>query len=157
MSSWLEEAHKKLAGLPRWVTLSQIALDTGLQVSWLSAFASGKISDPGIRKVQKLNDYLDLLPTKLKPTRIKFGEQYRAHPDNDSAGVYIIWANDLCVYVGTSQGMLTRLCDHTNNDKILAYKPTHIDLIHVDDNGYRKELERIKIKSLNPVVNIKGR
>lgn len=35
-----------------------VYVDTGLDPSWLSQFASGKLKDPGVNKVQKLYEYL---------------------------------------------------------------------------------------------------
>ena len=34
------------------------AKDTGLQLPWLQALADGKINDPGVVKIEKLNKYL---------------------------------------------------------------------------------------------------
>lgn len=58
MTNWLEETQALLSAVPRSVTLSQIAAEADLQLSWLSAFQAGKIEEPGIKKVQKLYDYL---------------------------------------------------------------------------------------------------
>lgn len=44
---------------PRTLTYEQIANDTGLKVSWLEALASGRIPDPGVRKVETLYAYLN--------------------------------------------------------------------------------------------------
>ena len=55
---WLEETRALLRKAPREITLTRIAHDTGLQLTWLSAFERGKMIDPGIRKVQKLYNYL---------------------------------------------------------------------------------------------------
>lgn len=157
MSNWLDDTHKKLLSLPRWVTLSQIAQDTGLLVSWLSAFSGGKISDPGIQKVQKLHDYLSQLPVKLKPARLPFSEIHPIHHLSDSIGVYIIWANEKCVYVGTSGRMVKRVCDHKKNELIMSHNPTHVDFLYTDENESAEFLERVKIKSLQPIVNKKGK
>lgn len=158
----LEDTQNKMAALPRWVSLSQIAKDTELQVSWISAFAANKIEDPGVKKVQRLFDYLQIIQYEKKPTRICFGEQYRSHPNEGFEGVYIIWSGSVCVYVGTSQNMMHRLCDHKFNEKIVDKNPTHIDLIYVDEYATeqkgeaRRNLEKMKIKSLKPLLNKTG-
>jgi len=38
-------------------TWQRICTDTGLDYSWLSKLALGKIGDPGIHKMQRLADY----------------------------------------------------------------------------------------------------
>ena len=37
----------------------RIAQEAGLTYSWISKFATGQIQNPGIRKIQTLNDYLN--------------------------------------------------------------------------------------------------
>lgn len=32
--------------------------DTGLSYDWLSSLSQGRIGDPGIKRIQKLNEYL---------------------------------------------------------------------------------------------------
>ena len=157
MSKWLNDTHKMLNDLPRWITLSQVSSDTGLLVSWLSAFGRGDIKDPGIKKVQILNDYLQNVPLYSKPVRIKFGEQRRFKTnEQDAAGVYIIWANDVAIYVGRSKLVMKRVCDHVHNPEIMNEQPTHIEFIYVDDYHARNKLESDKIKTLQPKVNKKG-
>jgi len=155
--TWLDDTRARLQAAPRWLTLSQIATDTGLQVSWLSAFAGNKITDPGIQKVQALYDYLCIVPTGSKPERIKFAEHKNYPADDAAAGVYVIWSNDLCVYVGTSHKMFKRLRDHARDAHIMQHGPTHVDLVYVDGNDVQRHaLERTKINALAPVVNVQG-
>ena len=37
-----------------------IVEQTGLEYSWLTKLAQGKISDPGVKKIQKLADYMGI-------------------------------------------------------------------------------------------------
>ncbi len=54
----LDKTLKLVRERPRTLTYDQIASDTGLKVSWLEAFAGGRIPDPGVRKVETLFAYL---------------------------------------------------------------------------------------------------
>lgn len=155
MSTWLEQTREKLRDAPRWLTLSQIAAEADLQVSWLSAFAADKITDPGVTKVQRLHDYLCLVPTERRPERIKFDE-HKDYPTHQLAGgVYIIWSDKTCVYVGTSHKMFKRLRDHARDERIMKHNPTHVDLIYAEGDAHA--LEMVKIKALKPVVNVRGK
>jgi len=42
----------------------QIAEATGLDYDWLHQVARGVINDPGVRKIEKLHDYLSTLPVE---------------------------------------------------------------------------------------------
>jgi transcriptional regulator with XRE-family HTH domain len=53
-----EETLKLLENRPRKLTYAQIERDIGVNESWLRQLASGKIDDPGVKKIQKLNIYL---------------------------------------------------------------------------------------------------
>lgn len=54
----LEETQALLRDAPRQLSYVKIAQANGLSVAWLSEFAKNKNKDYGIKKVQKLNDYL---------------------------------------------------------------------------------------------------
>ena len=56
--SLIDRTHKMWQCRPRNLTVEQIALDTGLTESWLYSFAGRKAQDFGIRKVERLYDYL---------------------------------------------------------------------------------------------------
>lgn len=58
MSKLLEDTHKLLEALPRSVSLIEIAKNTGLKITWLSALSRNQINDPGVKKVEKLHNYL---------------------------------------------------------------------------------------------------
>lgn len=45
-------------------TWRAICRKTGLDYSWLTKFAEGKIDDPGVRKIQLLADYFRRNPRK---------------------------------------------------------------------------------------------
>jgi transcriptional regulator with XRE-family HTH domain len=53
-----ETTLRLLGNLPRTITAKQVAEGAGLSEAWLSRFASGTISDPGVDKVQALHDHL---------------------------------------------------------------------------------------------------
>src|SRR5690606_30326752 len=98
MSKMLKDTHKMVASVHRWVTLTQVAKETGLLISWLSAFNKNEIDDPGIKKVEKLYNYLKILPTLEKPSVIQFSEISRIHHIDDKSGIYIIWSEKTCIY-----------------------------------------------------------
>lgn len=154
MPTWLDDTRRQLSDAPRWLSLSQIAQDTGLQVSWLSAFAADKMKDPGITKVQALHDYLAIVPCDLRPERVKFGEA----PTSDfRAGVYIVWGDKDCLYVDHSDDMASALVANTANNLFSGYEPTHVDLIYTGDGTdnvrRRYALTQTKTKALSPVLN----
>lgn len=158
MTTWLEDTQELLASAPRWLSLSQIAQDTGLQVSWLSAFATHKVQNPGITKVQVLHDYLSVVPRHIRPERIKYGE-HKTYADTATcrAGIYVIWSDKTCVYVGNSGDMFKRLDDHWLENRIKLHNPTHVDLIYTGEKTEfdmrRHELQHIKIRALAPLEN----
>lgn len=43
---------------PRDVTYTKMAEAIGCSVAWISRFADNKIPDPGVRRVQRLHDFL---------------------------------------------------------------------------------------------------
>lgn len=43
---------------PRNVTYTKMAEAIGCSVAWISRFADDKIPDPGVRRVQRLHDFL---------------------------------------------------------------------------------------------------
>ena len=169
MVNWLKETQAKLAAVPRWVSLTQIADEAELQISWLSAFAAGKIDEPGIGKVQKLYDYLLLARRFKRPERLTFDELMKLTApllSSDLPGVYIIWENDLCLYVGVSNGIITRIKHHRHTGKLQNYNPTHVDIIYTENDEaadvytlprVRHKLEAIKIKTLQPILNKLGK
>ena len=164
MPTLLEETERLLVALPRWVTLTQVSHDTGVKLSWLSAFASGKISDPGIKKIQTLYNYLSILPVTRKPVEIEF-RSFRELPPNE-AGVYEIWAGETCLYVGASCNLQNRLKNHFYSILFSEHKDTAIVKItwfppfsFTEFNEARKQtyaFERLKIKTLRPLYNQSG-
>ena len=152
MKTWLEKTQQQLRNAPRWLSLSQIAQDTGLKVAWLSSFAAGHIKDPGIKKMQTLHDYLTVSPYQMRPERVRYGETpnsaYRA-------GVFIVWETDFCLFVGQSDDMESALS--AQRDLFRDYKPTHVDFIFTGDgkdgDERRDALAKIKVTSLRPVLN----
>ena len=169
MQNWLEETKAKLNAVPRWVSLTQIADEAELQISWLSAFAAGKIDEPGIGKVQKLYDYLCLSAQFKRPERLLFSniiEMNSSSRHDQLHGVYVVWENDTCLYVGVSNDIIRRVKEHAYNGKLQNHKPTHIDIIYTEDDEaadvyklprVRHKLEAIKIKTLQPILNIAGK
>lgn len=155
MSKMLTETQKMLKSVPRWVTLTQISKETDLQITWLSALARDAISDPGVKKIEKLYDYLKLLPTLDKPEFINFSDICTIPPQQDMRGVYVIWAGDLCVYVGVSNAIFKRLMQHRNKPEFLKHNPSKVQMFKIDDYKQRLHFEKMKIKSLKPIENRK--
>lgn len=160
MSNWLEDTYRRLAEVPRWITLSQIAQDTGLQVSWVSAFAAKKIEEPGIVKTQRLHEYLSNIDKFARPSRMNFAAALEIDPHTEeSSGVYIVYAGNVCLYVGSSKQIFKRLRDHARKRDFMAETPTHVDLQFIGDDAYgnlRRSIERARIKALKPKFNVMG-
>ncbi len=81
------------------------------------------------------------------------------------AGLYAIFKNDVCMYVGQSQNLASRLSQHLSGkyssaDKVLIYSVTSNGFIDFFDRAKdsRKNIlennERIMIKELQPVENL---
>lgn len=51
----LEQRAKRLS-------LRKISAGSGVNLHWLGKFVQGKFDDPGVKKIQKLHDYLISLP-----------------------------------------------------------------------------------------------
>ena len=60
--SLYDETIGLLKGCPREVSLAHIARETGLGEAWLSDILRDPDRDPGVKKIQKLHDYLVTLP-----------------------------------------------------------------------------------------------
>lgn len=162
MPTLLESTEKMLAALPRWVTLSQVASESGVKLSWLSAFASGGIEDPGVKKVQAIHDYLSVLPTNTKPSKIAYADAFMILPGSKRhdfvSAVYEIHAEDQCLYVGSTGNFGLRIRQHRQKKKFDGFNPCFVVLSHFEDGDTIKmqTLERAKIKALRPVLNVKG-
>jgi hypothetical protein len=57
-TSLFERTKALVEAAPRHITLTVMARETGLTVSWISRFAAGKFPNPGVHHVQALHDYL---------------------------------------------------------------------------------------------------
>lgn len=160
MSNWLEDTYRRLAEVPRWITLSQIAQDTGLQVSWVSAFAARKIEEPGIVKVQRLYEYLTNVDKFSRPSRINFAAALEVDPHTEgTSGVYSVYAGNICLYVGSSKQVFKRIRDHARKRDFMSEEPTHIDFQFIEDDAFgklRQAVERARIKALKPKLNVMG-
>lgn len=162
MPTLLDETVEKVRSLPRWVTLSQVANESGVKLSWLSAFASGLIEDPGVKKVQALHDYLSVLPLNHKPQKLAFRDLRNILPGGRDVphlcAVYEIWGKS-CLYVGSSGNVGRRLREHERRSELLALCPEYVVLTYFEDreNLQMSKLERFKIESLKPVLNVTGK
>ena len=58
MHDFMAETVELLRTRPRAVTLKMMADDLHINVNWLKALLSGRITDPGIKKLTKIYDYL---------------------------------------------------------------------------------------------------
>ncbi len=54
----LARTQQLVANAPRHVTQRMMAQAAGVSDAWISRFIEDKIPDPGVRRVQKLHDYL---------------------------------------------------------------------------------------------------
>lgn len=158
----LETTQRKLRNTPREITLTLISQETGLSLSWLSDFSTNKLDDPGIRKVQRLHDYLFLerpmpvSPLKWEKEILKLIPDYRSLR-NDLLlfmSVYMIYRQEDCLYVGVSNALRTRLLSHYSSDRMQAAKPTHVELKHYRDMNAAQYYEKLMIKSKQPLFNI---
>lgn len=160
MANWLEDTYRRLAEAPRWITFSQIAQDTGLQVSWLSAFAAKKINEPGIVKVQCLHEYLSNIDKFIRPSRMDFTAALEVDPHTEeTSGVYVIYAGNVCLYIGSSKQVFKRLRDHSRKRDIMSHNPTHVDFQFISEDAFgnlRRTIERARIKALKPMFNVMG-
>lgn len=57
-----DETIRLLKTCPRDISLAHIARETGLGEAWLSDILAVPDRDPGVKKIQKLHDYLVALP-----------------------------------------------------------------------------------------------
>jgi hypothetical protein len=53
---WMQATYAMLRDSP--LTRREIAAGSCVDYEWLSKFSQGRISDPGVRKVQRLHDFL---------------------------------------------------------------------------------------------------
>lgn len=58
MRDLYSDTLKLVLARPRSVTYEMIFADTGLTTHWLKLFAQDKFTDPGVKKTQKLYNYL---------------------------------------------------------------------------------------------------
>ena len=160
MTDLLDDTLKSLKCLPRWLSLSQVAAESGLKLAWLSALSSGAIADPGVRKIQALSKYLGIVPTKVPPEKIAFGDitqvQEPGRNRSGASGVYAFYSGDRCIYVGASMNLGGRFRAHAKNKKLLAECPTHVVVTYMQrpSDSDLKALEKAKIRALNPSLNI---
>jgi GTP-sensing pleiotropic transcriptional regulator CodY len=56
--SWRDETISLLKNRPASLTTQTIADELGLTKSWVNLMAAGKIENPGVIHVQKLNEFL---------------------------------------------------------------------------------------------------
>lgn len=59
MSPSCVEVFEYLSKRPRNLTLSKIAIETNIQLSWLKLFSRGKSIDPSVGKIDALKAYFD--------------------------------------------------------------------------------------------------
>ena len=53
-----EQTLKLIKSRPAYISLKQIAIDTGIDYNWVSSFHMGKIKDPKFQRLKLLHDYL---------------------------------------------------------------------------------------------------
>ncbi len=61
-----DSTRQLLVDRPQSLSTAKIAADIGVSTAWLNAFAAGKISDPGVVKIETLNVYLKNLTKKVR-------------------------------------------------------------------------------------------
>lgn len=161
MPTLLDDTLERLRNAPRWLSLSQIAQESGLKVAWLSALASGAIEDPGVKKVQQLHDYLRVVPTDRKPEVLPF-DRIKDIPANCAGNlpiraVYVFYSGELCLYIGSSDNLGRRLREHGRNKDLIGYEPTHVVLTYFAEEAKAQmlALEAAKVRALKPVLNVR--
>jgi len=166
MPDLLTETTKRINKLPRHISLTDVANDTGLTLSWLSDFARGKIKDPGIRKVQILYEYLSV-DRPFNKTRVDYADIVNTIPtkqSNKAFYVYFIFAGKQCLYVGFTRNLRTRMLSHVKNKEYIEAGFTHVILSpfyltdyanKTDAEKVAREFEKDRIKHLLPTFNVR--
>lgn len=158
---FLEQTQTLLRRAPRTLTLTKIAKETGLSVSWLSDFATDKLKDYGVKKVQLLHQYLNI----CEPfgDRVTFEDLYKYNKHERRNCVYFIYADDILLYIGKSATIYNRLLQHHISGKFKDYNPTHIDLVWFVDNDKPGEdsskaykYEAFCINQMQPLLNLRS-
>ena len=57
-SEWLATTLNLLRNRPVWLTLTTIAIDTGVPVGWIKELSRGAIKEPSVVRIQALHTYL---------------------------------------------------------------------------------------------------
>ena len=161
MPTLLDDTLDRLRNAPRWLSLSQIAQESGLKVAWLSALASGAIEDPGVKKVQQLHDYLRVVPTDRKPEVLAF-DRIKDIPANCAGNlpvraVYVFYNGERCLYVGSSDNLGRRFREHARSRELLDHTPTHVVITYFAEEAKSQmlALEAAKVRALKPVLNVR--
>lgn len=157
MPTLLDETVSRLANAPAHLSLTQIAKEAGLQLSWLSDFARGRINDPGVTKVQALHDYLGSVSVYAPETLPAL--KYKDIPEVPHLGaVYEYWSKGVCVYIGQTGKLGCRLREHARWKELYSHSKLEIRITYVDGNAAKRlVIEAQKIKAYQPLLNKRGK
>lgn len=146
----LDETRRLLNKAPRHLSIKQIATEACLPYAWVTKFSTDKTWDPGVRKVQALYDYLNVVP-HTKP--VSFQWTYADMPD--LPGVYEITDSEgLHVYVGQTNNLRRRIDEHRRCPDITSNSPARVRFTEVHDQNLIDWLEIVRINAYNPTCNI---
>lgn len=161
-----DKAVRLLKLCPKHITLSKIADETSLKVSWLSELARGNIPDPGVLKIQELVDYLSMERPPLAGTYAV--DEFLSWVRKDwIATVYIVFAEDKMIYVGSTKHPYKRLKSHEKYKLFMENNATHVALTYFeisegDAGGFKamqdaRKLEVETIRLNSPLLNIRSK
>lgn len=137
---------------PRHLTMKRIATESDVPYHWLCRFHQELIYDPGVRRVQKVHDYLVRMPD-AKPDRYLWSDiTKRIFPEDP--GVYEIFdERGDRIYVGRTNNISRRISEHSRNESIINASPSHILFTHIEDEEAIFWLENTLITAYSPPLN----
>lgn len=157
-NSLYDETCTLLRQASRKLPYAQIASETGLSASWVSAFARNEIPDPGVHKVQRLHDFLI-----AKRHRAEVSYYYKdigfQLPHTLGPCVYIIQGyspaqNKMTyLYVGCTNNIRQRLENHNLWPEFLKHKIHLVTVRYFEDSNDAAKCERMLISSFQPLLN----
>lgn len=144
--------NRLLQRAPRHLTLKRIAAEADVQYGWLSSFSRDQIHDPGVRRVQKVHDYLVRFP-ESKPVRYSWEDiNKRILPEDP--GVYEIFdARGDRLYVGMTNSVSRRLSEHARTEVVSSAEPSYVIFTMIEEIETRVWLENLLIVTYSPPLN----
>lgn len=138
---------------PRFLSLKQISIEAGVPYRWLTDFATDRINDPGVRKVQAVHDYLVRVPHE-RPMIFSWEEaQRKILPE--IPGLYELFdKHGVMLYIGETKSLSRRIGEHMRSQVVIDAEPHKIRFTEMHDRDERLWIEGLRIRSYNPILNI---